>query len=54
MVDDGLFSCAVALSAGLLSSKGVQVEDEEIKGCVRYCYEVLSEAYEEIDAAQYD
>lgn len=54
MVDDDLFKCAVTLAAGLLSSRGSRVEDDEIENCVKYCYEVLGEAYEDIDAEQRD
>lgn len=54
MIDDGLFACAVALSAGILSGRGEQVEEDDIKHCVMYCYGVLGEAYEEIDASLED
>lgn len=50
MVDDMLFSCAVSLAAGMLSGKGEDVEDDDINACVRFCYDVLGEVHEEIDA----
>lgn len=50
MIDDMLFSCAVTLAAGLLSNRGEDVEDDEINACVRYCYDVLSEVHEELEA----
>lgn len=50
MVDDMLFSCAVSLAAGMLSGKGEEVEDDDINACVRFCYDALSEVYEELEA----